>query len=58
MKLIRKLNSNDLISIVRNYFNVPEANINIDVQYNNLVDADEDGWDIELTIEEDGYEIS
>ena len=27
MKLIRKLNSDDLISIVRNYFNVPEANI-------------------------------
>lgn len=57
MKLIRKLNTDDLISIVRNYFNVPEANINIDIQYNNLVDA-EDGWDIELTIEEDGYEVN
>ena len=57
MKLIRKLNSDELISIVRNYFNVPEANINIDIQYNNLVDV-EDGWDIELTIEEDGYEVN
>ena len=45
MKLIRKLNTDDLISIVRNYFNIPEANINVDIQYNNLVDA-EDGWDI------------
>ena len=57
MKLIRKLNTDDLISIVRNYFNVPEANISVDIQYNNLVDA-EDGWDIEVTIEEDGYEVS
>ena len=57
MKLIRKLNTDDLISIVRNYFNVPEANISIDIQYANLVDA-ENGWDIEVTIEEDGYEVS
>ena len=56
MKLIRKLNSDDLISIIRDYFNVPEANISIDIQYNNNT---EDGWwDIELTIEEDGYEVS
>ena len=57
MKLIRKLNTDDLISIVRNYFNTPEANISVDIQYANLVDA-EDGWDIEVTIEEDGYEVS
>ena len=57
MKLIRKLNADDLISVVRNYFNIPEANISIDIQYTNLVNA-EDGWDIELTIEEDGYEVN
>ena len=57
MKLIRKLNSDDIITIVRNYFNVPEAKISFDIQYTNLVDA-EDGWDVEVTIEEDGYEVS
>lgn len=56
MKLIRKLNSDDLISIVRDYFNVPKADISIEIQYSN---AKKDGWwDIELTIEEDGYEVS
>lgn len=52
MKLIRKLNIDDLASIIRNYFNIPEASISIDI-----VDT-KDGLDIEATIEEDGYEVS
>jgi len=52
MKLIRKLNTDDLTSIIRNYFNIPEANISIDI-----VDT-KNGLDIEVTIEEDGYEVS
>ena len=52
MKLIRKLDIDDITCIIRNYFNIPKADISIDI-----VDT-KNGLDVEVTIEEDGYEVS
>lgn len=60
MKLIRKLNSDDVITVIRNYFNVPKADINIEFITKTIGYGpnEEECQDIIVSIEEDGYEIS
>lgn len=53
MKLIRELNNDDILTVLRNYFNVPKAFIMSEVKF-----TDEDNWDIKYSIIEDGYEVS
>lgn len=60
MKLIRKLNSDDVITIIRNYFNVPKADISLEFVTKTIGYGlnEEECQDIIVSIEEDGYEIS
>ena len=60
MKLIRKLNSDDVITVIRNYFNVLKADINIEFITQTIGYGlnEEECQDIIVSIEEDGYEVS
>lgn len=60
MKLIRKLNSDDIITVIRNYFNVPKADINLEFVTKTIGYGlnEEECQDIIVSIEEDGYEVS
>lgn len=60
MKLIRELNSDDVITIIRNYFNIPEADISINFITKTIGYGvnEEECQDIIVSIEEDGYEVS